>query len=101
MSPSESSISVLINKINEVWVENIKELAKNVKLLNIVTAHEEQFLKMEKELYEQEGIMLNINNNIKKCLLKSDIIVNVDFLEDEINLYNIPKKSCIFLEFVV
>lgn len=88
-------VSLLINKVDEIWLENIKDLARRVKLLNIVTHYEERFKKVEKELYEQEGILLNINNNLKKVLLKTDLIVNVDFSEEEFNEYNIPKKCCI------
>lgn len=88
-------ISILINKANEIWIENVKELARKVKLLNIITTREESFRKTEKELQEQEGILLNINNNLKKGLLKSDIIINIDFSEDKLNEYNIPKNCCV------
>ena len=88
-------ISILTKDIDEVLVDNIKILATQVKLLNIITTKEAMFKKVEKDLYEQKGILLNINNNYKKSLLKSDIILNIDFSEDEFNEYNLPKKACI------
>lgn len=88
-------ISILTKDINEVLVDNIKTLASRVKLLNIITTKEAKFKKVEKDLYEQKGIMLNINNNYKKSLLKSDIILNLDFTEEEFNNYNLPKKACV------
>ncbi len=36
-----------------------------------------------------------MNNNYKKSLIKSDIILNFDFSEEELNKYTIPKKTCI------
>ena len=91
-------ISILSNNINEVLVENIKNIATKVKVLNIISNKEGKFRKIEKELYEEKGIVLNINNNYKKSLLKSDFIINLDFPEEEFNSYILPKSSCIILK---
>jgi hypothetical protein len=64
-------------------------------VVNIITDKENKFRKLERELYEERGIILNMNNNYKKSLVKSDIIFNFDFSEEEINKYTLPKKSCI------
>lgn len=88
-------ISILSKDINDIVVYNIKELSARVRILNIITENESKFRKLEKELYEQKGIILNMNNNYKKSLTKSDIIFNFDFSEEEINNYTLPKKSCI------
>lgn len=89
------SISILINDITEFEIENIKELAKTYKNLNIVTNHIEKFKKIEDELLEKEGIMITITNNKKKSLSKSKIIYNVDFPEEEINKYIIKDDAII------
>lgn len=88
-------ISMLTNDINEIIAYNIKEIASRVKIFNIVTENEKKFKKIEKELYTEKGIILNINNNYKKSLIKSDIILNFDFGEEEVNRYILPKKACI------
>ena len=88
-------ISILSNHVNEVVIENIRELASKVKIVNIITNDDRKFKKIEKELYEEKGIILNINNNYKKSLIKSDIIFNFDFNEEEINKFILPKKCCI------
>lgn len=88
-------VSILTKNINELVVYNIRELSGKVKIINIITENENTFRKLEKELYEQKGIILNMNNNYKKSLIKSDIILNFDFLEDEVNQYTLPKKACI------
>lgn len=88
-------ISILTNDINEIIAYNIKEIASRVKVLNIITGNEKKFRKIENDLYSENGIILNINNNYKKSLVKSDIILNFDFNEEEINKYSLPKKACI------
>ncbi len=88
-------VSILSKDISQIVVYNIKELSGKVRILNIITENENKFRKLERELYEQNGIILNMNNNYKKSLAKSDIIINFDFSEEEINKYTLPKKSCI------
>ena len=39
--------------------------------------------------------MLNITNNKKKSLLKSEIIINLDFVEENINKYKIYNNAII------
>jgi len=88
-------VTFLTNGISDTIVENIKDISGKVKILNIITEDEKKFRKIEKELYEEKGIILNMNNNYKKSLIKSDIIFNFDFSEEEINMYTLPKKTCI------
>lgn len=95
LKPEEISISVLINDISSNMLENIKIIAKKYKRLNIVTNHAQKFKKIEKDFLEEEGIIITINNNKKKSLSKSDIILNVDFPNELINLYTIYDEAII------
>lgn len=88
-------ISILSNEISDIIVFMIRNLADKVKIVNVLTNDSYKFRKLEKELYEKNGIIINMNNNYKKSLIKSDIILNFDFSEDELNKYNLPKKACI------
>lgn len=88
-------ISILSNEISDIVVFMIRNLADKVKIVNVLTNDSYKFRKLEKELYEKNGIIINMNNNYKKSLIKSDIILNFDFSEDELNKYNLPKKACI------
>lgn len=88
-------IAILSNNVDWNLIYNIKKIATKVRIVNIITNCENKFRKLEKELYEEKGIILNINNNYKKSLIKSDIIFNYDFSEDELNKYLLPKKACI------
>ena len=86
----ETTISILINDLTEIELENIKILAENYKNLNIVTNHIEKFKKLEDKFMEN-GIMITISNNKKKSLMKSKIILNIDFPNELINKYMIKR----------
>lgn len=88
-------ISILINDLTEIEYENIKLLARQYKTINIVTNHIEKFKNLEEKLYIEEGIVITITNNKKKSLLKSDIILNIDFTKELINKYNINTDAVI------
>lgn len=92
----ELEISVLVNDSNSTNIANITEIAKNVKRLNIITNHIEKFEKLQDYLYNELGIMIKISNNKKKDLLNSQIILNIDFVEELINNYKLPYK-CVFI----
>lgn len=88
-------VSILSNITDWNLIYIIKELATRVRVLNIITNNENKFRKIEKELYEEKGIILNISNNFKRSLIKSDIILNYNYFEEEFNKYALPKKACI------
>ncbi|MBD8923113.1 hypothetical protein EGR52_06775 [bacterium] len=90
----ETTISILINDLTEIELENIKILAENYKNLNIVTNHIEKFKKLEDKFMEN-GIMITIGNNKKKSLMKSKIILNIDFPNELINKYMIKEDAII------
>ena len=90
----ETTISILINDLTEIELENIKILAENYKNLNIVTNHIEKFKKLEDKFMEN-GIMITISNNKKKSLMKSKIILNIDFPNELINKYMIKDDAII------
>ena len=90
----KTQISVLINDLNEIEYENIKELSRKYKHINIITNHIEKFKKIEKQL-EEEGRIINITNNKKKSLLKSKIVLNIDFPNELFNKYSINENSII------
>lgn len=86
---------MLINDFTDINKEIIIHIAKNIKRLNVVTNHINKCKKIEEYLYNEFGIMLNISNNKRRSLLKSEIIINMDFPEEIINKYRIYDKSVI------
>lgn len=89
---NKMEISVLVNKTTSVNVENIINIAKNAKVLNIVTENLAVFNQFEEKLYDEFGIMVRVTNNKKKSLLKTDVVINLDFAEDEVAKYYLPSK---------
>ena len=88
----KANISILINDLTEIELRNIKILAIKYKTINIVTNHIEKFTKLEEKLQE-EGVIITITNNKKKSLMKSNIIINVDFPKELLNKYRIKEDS--------
>lgn len=88
-------ISILINDFNDINRELLINIAKQVKTLNIITNHINNCKNIENYLYNEFGIMLNISNNKKTSLLKSQIILNLDFTAELLNQYKIYNKAII------
>lgn len=91
----ETQISILINDLTDNMLYNIKQIAKEYKRVNIITNHIAKFKKIEKQILEQDGIMIIVGNNKKKGLSKSKLILNVDFPSELINQYNINEEAII------
>ena len=90
-----SEIFVLINNYNNINERLIIELARRIKTLNIITDKIDNFKRIEKYLYREFGIILNISNNKKASLLKANIILNLDFTNEIINEYKIYNNAII------
>ena len=85
----------MVNDFTDINRDIIIHIAKSIKRLNIITNHIEKCKKIEEYLYKEFGIMLNISNNRRKSLLKSEIIINMDFPEELINKYKIYDNAII------
>ena len=70
LKKQELMVSILVNQLSEITLQNIKQLVKEYKRINIVTNHIQQLKKLEDEILEEEGIMITVTNNKKKSLLK-------------------------------
>lgn len=88
-------IAITVNQITDLSIELIKILAKQYKRVTVVTKHIDKLRKIEKEIYDKEGILILVTNNQKKCLLKPQIILNMDFNKELINKYKINENACI------
>lgn len=86
---------MLINDFTQLNTEIIIHIAKSIKRLNIVTNHINKCKKIEEYLYSEFGIILNVSNNKRRSLLKSELIINFDFPEELINKYRIYDKAVV------
>ena len=91
----KEEISILANDLTDELKGTIEESINKFKRIKIVTNHSEKFKKLEKDLYEQNGVPIIISNNKKKSISKSELIVNFDFNEELINQYVINENAII------
>lgn len=90
----ECKIAILSNDFNRFVEKVIMELAPQCKFLNVVTYNIANFERLEENL-RNDGVIISISNNKRKSLLNSDIILNLDFPNDVLNMYNIYDKAII------
>lgn len=88
-------ITILANDNNDINVKTIIKIAEKIKKLNIITNNTKKFKKLIDSLYEEWGILIKLSNNFKTNLSSSDIIVNMDFTEKNINKLTIPSDAII------
>lgn len=90
----ECKIAILSNDYNQFTERVIKELALQCKFINVITYNIQKFETLEEKLKE-EGVIISISNNKRRSLLKSEIILNLDFPNDVLNKYSIFDKALI------
>lgn len=91
----QTEIAITVNQITDLSIEIIKVLAKQYKRVTVVTNHLDKLRKIEKEIYDKEGILIIISNNHKKSLLKPQFILNMDFNKEVLNKYRINENAII------
>ncbi len=92
---AETEMAITVNEITELSIELIKILAKQYKKLVVVTNHIDKLRKIEKDIHEKEGILIIVSNNKNKSLMKSQIILNMDFNKELLNQYKIFDEAII------
>ena len=63
--------------------------------MGIVTNHISTFKRIEEKLYRNNGILITVTNNRRRSLLKSNIIINVDFPKELLNKFTINDNATI------
>lgn len=88
-------ITIISNNLDP-WLKNFIEIiSAKCKMLGILTYNSVYFSKLVNNIWEKYGTIITVTNNKKKSLYKSDIIINLDLNEDQINKYSIYEKSII------
>ena len=88
-------IGILVNDISDFAIYAIKKLVTKYKYVKIVTNHIARFQNMEEKISEEYGIFINVGNNKRKVLSKTNIIFNFDFPTELINKYTIYNTATI------
>lgn len=92
---ADMEITILSNKDSDINFGIIKALAKECKILNVVTDQMDTFKALENTLFEDYGINITVSRNKKKACLHSDVILNFDFENKLLKLCKFKKKSIV------
>lgn len=84
-------VYILTNRYCEKSVSIIRNLAKKVKTVNVITKEIIKYKNLE-EIMQEEAIIY-VGNNKKKSLKKAKIIINLDFNKEEIKQYAIFRNA--------
>ena len=90
-----TDIAITSNEITDITVETVKTLSKQFKRVTVVTNYINKLKRIENEIYEKNGILINVSNNQKKSLAKAQIILNLDFNKEVLNKYKINENAVI------
>ena len=85
-------IYILVNRYEEKNINIIKKISSKVKSINIITKEVSKF-KILEEMMQEQGIVICVMNNKRKSLKKAKIIINLDFLKENINEYSIFRNA--------
>lgn len=88
-------VYILLNDLNNINKDILVKIAREVKILNVVTNNANRFNRVDSYLYKKYGILLNISNNKDLSLLKAKIILNIDFPQELVNKYKICNNAII------
>lgn len=91
----EIKIGILVNDISDLVIYVIEKLVTKYKYVKIVTNHIHYFKNIEEKISEEQGIFINVGNNKRKILSKTNIILNLDFPTELINQYTIYNTATI------
>ena len=88
----QEDIYFLINKDEDIYLENIKTLSDKFKATNIITEEISKFQKIVENIFEEETTIY-LSNNKRKSLRRAKYIVNFDYGIGEIEKYNINRTA--------
>ncbi len=88
----QEDIYFLINKDEDIYLENIKTLSEKFKTTNIITEEISKFQKIVENIFEEETTIY-LSNNKRKSLRRAKYIVNFDYGIGEIEKYNINRTA--------
>ena len=89
------NIAILIDEHNADNMELIKIIADEVKSVSLITNNAYRFEQLVDELLKSKGIVVQLLNKGKVNLKRKHIIINLDFLNADVEKLNVPNESVI------
>ena len=91
-------IGILVDEITHEFLYNLDKIILDYKEVVIMTNTETRLEKYKNEIYQNKGIVLNVNNRV--LFLKSDIVINYSFKkEKEVLNDEFIFSKCIYLNY--
>lgn len=88
-------LTILVNDYSNINLNYIMELISTNRRINIITNNMKKFKIFSDKLYEEEAILIPIMNNRNKSLANKNIILNIDFSEEQLKKYKINRRAII------
>lgn len=83
----EIKIAIMQNGSSNEVIRDIVENFSFLKSISIITNNPEYFQLFKEKIYEEKGLVITLTNNKRRSMLRSDIILNIDFPEELVNKY--------------
>lgn len=95
INKKDIEISILVDEYSNINLYYIMELISIYKRINIITNNLKKFKNFSDKLYKEDAILIPIMNNKNKSLSNKNIILNIDFSEEQLKKYKINRKAII------
>ena len=92
--PEDMDVYVCINEKKQYIYNQLIDLGNIFRTVNLVTNNIKEIKEFEKVL-ENDLITTTISNNKRKALRRAELIINVDFEENELNEYLLNRNAII------
>lgn len=89
------NVGIIMNNINSLNFEIVKDIANRVKFLSILSINKEEFSNVVTELYDDLGVSIKLSSNPKVGIKECDIILNFDGTQEFFDMCGIKGKSII------
>lgn len=88
------NILLLMNEYSLENIDLIEHISRDVKELNLISRNYTKYEKTSIRLFEQYGYLVKLyNNGTEKDFRRSNLVINLDFNEEEIQKIKMPKNS--------
>ena len=99
VSIQKLKIVLLVKEYSLESMDLINNIAKNVKSLIIVTNDADRYRRLAEELFEKYGIILKVFEKEKTNFKYAHIVINIDFLSEELNKIAVNPNSLVICGF--
>ena len=95
-SREKMNVLLLMNEYSLENIDLIEQLSRNVKEFSVISRNYTKYEKTSLKLFEHYGYMVNLyNSDTTKDFRRTNLVINLDYTEAEIQKIKLPKNSVI------